>query len=73
MLCRLRDSGLRVNAAESFFAEAEIKYLGYVLIREGIKPKPEKVSAILAINPPSTVKELCKFLGMVQYLLLRPM
>ena len=27
----------------------------------------EKVSAILALNPPTNVKELCKFLGMVQY------
>jgi hypothetical protein len=62
VLCQLRDAGLRVNAKE-----AEIEYLGYVLTREGIKPQPEKVSAILAINPPSTVKELHKFLGMVQY------
>ena len=67
MLCRLQDAGLRVNAAKSFFAEAEIEYLGYVLTHEGIKPQPEKVSAILAINPPNTVKELRKFLGMVQY------
>ena len=67
MLCQLRDAGLRVNAAKSFFAEAEIEYLGYVLTREGIKPQPEKISAILAINSPNTVKELRKFLGMVQY------
>ena len=67
VLCRLQDAGLRVNAAKSFFTEAEIEYLGYVLTREGIKPQPEKVSAILTINPPSTVKELRKFLGMVQY------
>ena len=33
----------------------------------GIKPQPEKVSAILAIRPPTTVKGLRKFLGMVQY------
>ena len=55
------------RAAKSFSAEAEIEYLGYVLTREGIKPQPEKVSAILAINPPNTVKELRKSLGMVQY------
>ena len=36
-------------------------------MKERVKPQPEKVSAILAINPPSTVKELRKFLGMVQY------
>ena len=67
VLCRLQDAGLRVNAAKSFFAESEIEYLGCVLTRKGSKPQPEKVSAIFAINPPNTVKELRKFLGMVQY------
>ncbi len=67
VLRRLQGAGLHVNAAKSFFAEAEIEYLGYILTREGIKPQPEKVSAILAILPPTTVKELRKFLGMVQY------
>ena len=36
VLCRLQDADLCVNAAKSFFAEAEIEYLGYVLTREGI-------------------------------------
>ena len=67
VLRRLQGAGLWVNAAKSFFAEAEIEYLGYVITREGIKPQPEKVSAILAIRPPTTVKGLRKFLGMVQY------
>ncbi len=55
VLRRLQGAGLRLNTAKSFFAEAEIEYLGYVLTREGIKPQPEKVSAILAILPPEKV------------------
>ena len=35
--------------------------------RDGIKPQPEKCQAILALKPPSSVKDLQKFLGMVQY------
>ena len=35
-------------------------------MHEGIKPQPEKVSAILAIQPHTNVKGLRKFLGMVQ-------
>jgi hypothetical protein len=58
---------LKVNAAKSFFCTHEIKYLGYILTREGIKPQPKKVQAILALNPPHNVKELRHFLGMVQY------
>jgi hypothetical protein len=67
VLTRLRDAGLKVNAAESLFCAHEIEYLGYILTREGIKPQTKKVQAILALNLPNNVKELRHFLGMVQY------
>ncbi len=67
VLTRLRDAGLKVNAAKSSFCAHEIEYLGYILTREGLKPQSEKVQAILALNPPTNVKELRHFLGMVQY------
>jgi hypothetical protein len=38
-----------------------------MLTRGGIKPQIKKVLAILAIKPPTNVKELRHFLGMVQY------
>jgi hypothetical protein len=67
VLTRLRDAGLKVNAAKPLFCAHEIEYLGYILTREGIKPQPKKVQAILALNPPNNVKELRHFLKMVQY------
>jgi hypothetical protein len=67
VLRRLREAGLKVNAAKSFFCTHEIEYLGYILTRGGIKPQQKKVQAILALNPPNNVKELRHFLGMVQY------
>jgi hypothetical protein len=63
----LRDVGIKVNAEKSTFCTVEIEYLGYVLTREGIKPQSNKVQAILAIQPPTNVKQLRHFLGMVQY------
>jgi hypothetical protein len=67
LLTRLRDAGLKVNAAKSSFCAYEIEYLGYILTRDGIKPQPKKVQAILALNPPDNIKEFRHFLGMVQY------
>jgi hypothetical protein len=67
VLRRLSDAGLKVNALKSFVCTHEITYLGYILTREGIKPQTKKVQAILAIKPPTNVKELRHFLGMVQY------
>ncbi len=60
---RLRDAGLKVNAAKSFFCTAETEYLGYILTRGGVKPQKKKIQAILALNLPNNVKELRQFLG----------
>jgi hypothetical protein len=67
VLRRLREAGLKVNTAQSFFCTHEIEYLGYILTRGGIKPQQKKIQAILALNLPNNVKELRHFLGMVQY------
>jgi hypothetical protein len=66
-LTRGRDTGLKVNMAKSLFCAHEIEYLGYIVTREGIKPQPKKLQAMLALNPPNNVKESRHFLGMVQY------
>ena len=67
VLQRLQDANLKVNAVKSNFCAVETEYLGYILSRDGIKPQPKKVQSILALTPPTSVKELRRFLGMVQY------
>ena len=58
---------LCAHVNKSSFALHKIEYIGYVLSSEGITPQPEKVSAILALKEQQNVKELQRFLGMVQY------
>ncbi len=67
VLTRLQEAGLSVNAPKSKFCAEEKDYLGYILTKDGIKPQPNKVQAILALAPPKGVKDLSRFLGMVQY------
>jgi hypothetical protein len=43
------------------------EYLCYVLTRDSIKPQPKKVQAILVLTPSQNVRQLHRFLGMVQY------
>ncbi len=62
----MRDAGLKINTTKSVFCAHETECLGYILTRGGIKPQPKKVQAILVLNPPKNVKELQRFLGMVQ-------
>jgi hypothetical protein len=42
-------------------------YLGYLLTRTGKKPQSNTGQAILAITPPKQVKDLRRFLSMIQY------
>eukprot|EP00804_Cyclotella_cryptica_P016283 CCRYP_005754-RA/>CCRYP_005754-RA protein AED:0.29 eAED:0.29 QI:60/-1/0/1/-1/0/1/0/153 len=67
VLTRLHEAGLRINAQKLSFCAIETEYLGYTLTRTGIKPQQKKVQAFLAISSPKNVKDLRKFLGMVQY------
>ena len=52
---------------KSSFRKIEIDYLGYVVTRKGIKLQQKKVEVVLKITGPKTVKEVRRFLGMVQY------
>ena len=64
---RPKRAGLRINADKSTFAANNIECLGYLLTREGIKPVPKKVQAIIDLSPPSNIKELRRVLGVIQY------
>jgi hypothetical protein len=66
-LQRLSEAGLKVNAPKSYFARAELEYLGYWITRDGIKPIPKKIQAIQQIAAPKNKKELRSFIGVVNY------
>ena len=63
----LEANGLVVNRAKCILGVSKLDFLGYHVTPEGIAPLPEKVEAIRATKPPTTVKELQRFLGMVGY------
>jgi hypothetical protein len=39
---QLHNAGLKINVTKSFFCTQETEYLGYILIRGGIKPQQKK-------------------------------
>lgn len=67
VLNRLRDIGMTLNRDKSEFGKTSIKYLGHILSPQGISVDPEKVSSILSMAPPTNVKELQRFNGMVNF------
>ena len=64
-LDRLDDENLAINLDKCHFAKQKIKWLGYEINGESIKPIVTKTQAILNLKHPSTQKQLESFLGSI--------
>ena len=49
---RLEKVGLKCKIDKCKFAVPEVEYLGYIITREGVKPDPKKIRAILDLERP---------------------
>lgn len=64
---RLNAANLSINLDKSRFCVAEVPYLGYILSQEGLRPNPDRISAIINYERPSSLRALRRFLGMCNY------
>lgn len=55
---------LMINSAKCEFCRSQVRYLGFILQRDGLMVDPEKVQPILEYPVPRNIKQLCRFLGM---------
>lgn len=58
---------MKVKKEKCVFFTNEIKYLGYIIDKNGIRVDSEKVKSVLNMIPPKNVTELRSFLGMVNF------
>ena len=65
VLQRCRDGGVTLSPKKFKFAEAEVKYVGYIVGREGIRADPAKLKSIQEYPRPSNIHELRSFDGMI--------
>lgn len=61
---RLQKANLTLSRKKCSFCRTELKYLGYVVSRQGLHVDPEKVSAIVNIPIPQSVQEIRRIIGM---------
>ena len=68
VLQRLQDARLTLNLQKCQFIQAQVKFLGQVVNKDGVRPDRVKVRAIQKLQPPKTVSNIQKFLGMCNHL-----
>lgn len=59
---------VKFNNQKLQYKTNNVKYLGQVFCKEGMKPDEDRVKALLNLKNPENVKELQKILGMINYL-----
>lgn len=64
---RLSKANLTVNLDKSQFCRKELPFLGHVITPTGIRPNPDRITAIVNFETPKTVRQVRRFLGMTNY------
>ncbi|KAG7310988.1 hypothetical protein JYU34_003841 [Plutella xylostella] len=64
---RLADYGILINTSKCVFGESEVTFLGFRVSAAGIQPLESKVQALQDYPVPKTMKELRRFLGMINF------
>jgi hypothetical protein len=67
VLRRLQEAGFTLNPDKVTLGATEIKYLGHLISRRGISVLPDRVETIRRYPPPSNLRALRRFLGMVGF------
>jgi hypothetical protein len=67
MLSKLREVNLKLNPSKCCFATESIVFLGHVVSKQGTKPDPGKVDAVLRFPEPNMVTNVRSFLGLTGY------
>ena len=68
VLTRIQAAGVTLNREKCSFGQSKLKFLGYIIDKNGVSTDPEKVTAITQMKAPSIVPELRRFIGMANRL-----
>ncbi|XP_040169841.1 uncharacterized protein K02A2.6-like [Anopheles arabiensis] len=67
VLIRIEEFGFKLRAEKCSFLKPQIRYLGHLLDRQGIRPDPAKIEAILKMPAPTQLSEVRSYLGAINY------
>lgn len=67
VFARLKDYGMLLNTSKCVFGAQEVTFLGYSISERGTRPLDSKVQAIKDFPAPTNVRQLRRFLGMLNF------
>lgn len=67
VLQRLSHYGLRLNSDKCIFGASQIHFLGHQIDANGITPLPDKIDAIRNFPTPASMRQIRRFIGMVNF------
>ena len=67
ILKRLDDNGFCIARSKIELAKPEVKWLGYKVSAEGVRPDDDKIKELLSMRSPHSIKELHSAIGMWTY------
>ena len=67
LFTRLQEYGIIINPDKCCFGQASLGFLGHLIAPGGISPLPQKVRVILDFPPPTSLKKLREFLGLINF------
>ncbi|CAD6234146.1 GSCOCG00012365001-RA-CDS, partial [Cotesia congregata] len=62
-----REANLLINPEKSKFCRPEVKFLGFIVNKDGLHPDPEKIAPVVNFPRPTNRKQLRSFLGLVNW------
>ncbi|KAG5886201.1 hypothetical protein JTB14_028032 [Gonioctena quinquepunctata] len=67
VLKRFKEDGLRLRADKCEFFVCQVKFLGFLITKDGLSPTNEKIRAIQEAPAPTSKLELQAFLGIINF------
>ncbi|GFW77832.1 hypothetical protein TNCV_3404071 [Trichonephila clavipes] len=67
VLQKLKEANLKLSPSKCHLFRREVTYLGHIILAEGVRTDPDKISAVKDWNCPTDVHQLLSFLGLCMY------
>ena len=68
LLDRARKVNLKLNSKKMNLKKQQVKFMGHVITKDGLKPDPDKVKAVKNMCKPTCKQEALSLLGFINYL-----